>query len=150
MSAELCELYHEMIIDHNNYPRNHYSLIEATSIAHGFNRLCGDKLTIYLKVKDDILQDISFIGNGCAISQASASLMTEAVKGKPLAEVLEFFNNFHNMLTNNNFAQHANSNAKLNIFAGVRSYPARVKCATLAWHTLKAALKQESKVISTE
>lgn len=149
MSQELRELYQEIIIDHNRNPRNHHAMEDASSQANGFNPLCGDKLTVYLKTEGDRVTDISFVGCGCAISQASASLMTDTLKGKTIQEVRETFERFHTMLT-------ADTNEplptldKLTVLAGVRAYPARVKCATLAWHTLDAALKKEPVVVSTE
>lgn len=146
---ELRELYQEIIIDHNRSPRNHHAMDDATSQANGFNPLCGDKLTVYLKLKDNLVTDISFVGCGCAISQASASLMTDAMKGKTVAEAHELFERFHKMLTCD-VDEPLPALDKLNVLAGVRAYPARVKCATLAWHTLEAALKKEAVVVSTE
>ena len=149
MTMELRELYQEIIIDHNRNPRNHHPMADATMQANGFNRLCGDKLTIYLKVKDHVVVDLSFIGCGCAISQASASLMTEALHGKTVQEAHELFERFHTMLTRDE-EDELGSLDKLTVLAGVKAYPARVKCATLAWHTFEAALKKEAAVVSTE
>jgi len=146
---ELRELYQEIIIDHNRDPHNHREMAEATSQARGFNPLCGDKLTVYLQVADGIVQDISFVGCGCAISQASASLMTDALQGKTLLQAHELFERFHTMLTTDEEVP-ALSLDKLTVLAGVRAFPARVKCATLAWHTLDAALKKEEGTVSTE
>lgn len=148
MNTELRELYQEIIIDHNRNPRNHYVMDDATSQANGFNPLCGDKLTVYLKVKDGIIKDVSFLGTGCAISQASASLMTDALIGKRMDEAHDLFHRFHHMLTRDDADSMFMD--KLAVLAGVKEFPARVKCATLAWHTLEAALNKESIVVSTE
>ncbi|MCC5792836.1 MAG: SUF system NifU family Fe-S cluster assembly protein [Legionellaceae bacterium] len=148
MSLDLRELYQEIIIDHNRNPRNHYSMADASAQANGFNPLCGDKLTVYLKVQQDIVEAVSFVGCGCAISQASASLMTEALQGKTLQEAHDLFHSFHQLLTSDS-AEPAGLN-KLTVLVGVRAFPARVKCATLAWHTLEAALKQDAHPVSTE
>lgn len=139
---DLRELYQEIIIDHNQNPRNHRLMDQCTCYAKGFNPLCGDKLTVYLQIKDNIIQDISFVGCGCAISQASASLMTEALRGKSVTDAHDLFTRFHTMVTSNE--EPPQSLDKLMVLAGVRMFPARVKCATLAWHTLECALKQES------
>lgn len=149
MNTQLRELYQEIILDHNNCPRNHYVMVEATSRAYGFNPLCGDKLTVYVQVQENVIRELSFIGQGCAISQASASLMTEALKGKTLEEAQELFFRFHHMLTLDE-EEKEGSMDKLAVLAGVRAFPVRVKCATLAWHTLQAALKKEIQVVKTE
>lgn len=149
MSMELRELYQEIIIDHNRNPRNHHAMPDATTQANGFNPLCGDKLTVYLKLEDEVVVDISFIGCGCAISQASASLMTEALVGKTVDEAHQLFERFHGMLTKDDGDQLLSLD-KLAVLAGVRAYPARVKCATLAWHTLEAALAKSVATVSTE
>lgn len=146
---DLRELYQEIIIDHNKNPRNHRVMEYPTSQSRGFNPLCGDKLTLYLHVEHDHIRDISFMGCGCAISQASASLMTEAIKGKTLDEAEQMFERFHDMLTKEEDASLQGLD-KLAVLAGVKAYPARVKCATLAWHTLHAALKKEHTTVSTE
>ena len=146
---DLRELYQEIIIDHNRNPRNHHPMDDATTQARGFNPLCGDKLTVYVKVEQDRIKDLSFVGCGCAISQASASLMTDAIQGKTTEEAHELFEHFHAMITNDDDT-HLQSLNKLAVLAGVRAYPARVKCATLAWHTLEAALKKETALVSTE
>lgn len=150
MTMELRELYQEIIIDHNRNPRNHHAMADATTQANGFNPLCGDKLTVYLKIEGSDIKDLSFVGCGCAISQASASLMTEALEGKTVQEAHELFERFHTMLTREDDEQQLLSLDKLTVLAGVRAYPARVKCATLAWHTLEAALKKEAVTVSTE
>lgn len=146
---DLRELYQEIIIDHNRNPRNHHVMADAHVQAKGYNPVCGDKLTVYLKLDHESIQDISFLGCGCAISQASASLMTEALTGKTVPEAHQLFEQFHAMLT-----QEDDSNMphleKLKVLAGVRDFPARVKCATLAWHTLEAALKKNVATVSTE
>lgn len=149
MSMELRELYQEIIIDHNRNPRNHHVMDDATTQANGFNPLCGDKLTVYVKLEQGLVSDLSFVGCGCAISQASASLMTDALKGKTIEEAHQLFERFHTMLTTDDQEQWLSLD-KLAVLAGVRAYPARVKCATLAWHTLEAALKKESSVVTTE
>lgn len=145
--GNLRELYQEMILDHQKNPRHHHALSQPTSQANGFNRLCGDRLTVYLKIKDQVIQDISFVGCGCAISQASASLMTEALHGLQVPEAQHVFEDFHAMLTHNEAQPVA---GKLSVLSGVRLFPARVKCATLAWHTMIAALKNESTTVVTE
>lgn len=149
MNAELRELYQEIIIDHNRNPRHHYAMKDATNQANGFNPLCGDKLTVYIKIEGNLLTELSFLGCGCAISQASASLMTDSLKGKTVKEAHELFHHFHHMLTQNEEGQTRDMD-KLTVLAGVKAYPARVKCATLAWHTLEAALNKDSNVVKTE
>jgi len=146
---DLRELYQEIIIDHNRNPRNHRVMEGATSEARGFNPLCGDKLTVYLQISHDVIQDISFMGCGCAISQASASLMTDALQGKTVIEAHKLFESFHHMVTSDD-DKPSLSVDKLTVLAGVRSFPARVKCATLAWHTLESALKKEHVTVTTE
>ncbi len=148
---ELLELYQEMIIDHSKRPRNFRALAEASRDAQGYNPLCGDKVTVYLKLEGDVVRDLSFQGSGCAISTASASLMTEALKGKTLAEVEALFESFHRLVAGNGqVAPEGPELGKLEVLSGVREYPTRVKCATLAWHTLRAALKGKEEVVSTE
>jgi len=132
------DLYQEIIIDHSKRPRNHHTMDDATCKADGYNPLCGDKLKLFLKVEGDVVRDVSFIGAGCAISTASASLMTESLKGKTRGEALALLDKFHELLTTD--AEISQDLGKLVVFSGVREYPARVKCATLAWHTLKSAL----------
>lgn len=149
---ELRELYQEVIVDHNRNPRNFYKLSNATCHADGFNPLCGDRLTLYLLLENDIIAKASFEGAGCAISTASASLMTEQLLGKTLAEAELLFKNFHLAITQETIENHRLENLpdKLKVLLGVRDYPARVKCATLAWHTLHAALTHQQKPVSTE
>jgi nitrogen fixation protein NifU and related proteins len=147
--SDLRELYQEVIFDHYRKPRNFHPLEGANHHAHGHNPLCGDQVTVYLKTENGIIADLSFEGSGCAISTASASLMTDALKGKKLAEVEQLFNQFHQMVTEDDGKQHPEL-GKLEVLAGVREFPARVKCATLAWHTLLAALKDQQQPITTE
>jgi nitrogen fixation protein NifU and related proteins len=132
------DLYQEVILDHSKRPRNCHPMEDANRKAEGYNPLCGDKLKLFLKVENDVVADASFIGCGCAISTASASLMTETLKGKSRDEALKMLEKFHELLTTDTPASH--DLGKLVVFCGVRDYPARVKCATLAWHTLKSAL----------
>ncbi len=146
---DLRELYQEVIIDHNRNPRNHHTMDDATNRANGFNPLCGDKLTVYIRLDHNVVQDISFVGCGCAISQASASLMTDALQGKTVSAAHELFEQFHRMLTQDAPIPLLNVD-KLTVLAGVRAFPARVKCATLAWHTMEAALKQDMDTVVTE
>jgi nitrogen fixation NifU-like protein len=146
---DLRDLYQEVILDHYKKPRNCSELEDATSFAKGHNPLCGDRFNVFLRIEDGMVRDISFQGAGCAISTASASMMTEAVKGKPLAEVKELFERFHAMVTSKEKVENPDL-GKLESLGGVREIPIRVKCATLAWHTLQAAIEQDSKDISTE
>lgn len=142
--SELSDLYQEVILDHNKKPRNFHKLENANRTAEGFNPLCGDQLNVYLQIEDEQVKDVSFEGSGCAISKASASMMTQAVKGKTKDEVEILFNEFHRMAMGElNEESEENHLGKLKIFAGVRDYPARVKCATLSWHTMHAALEGE-------
>ncbi|MGB3290715.1 MAG: SUF system NifU family Fe-S cluster assembly protein [Burkholderiaceae bacterium] len=144
----LRELYQEVIFDHNRHPRNFHAMADANHTADGHNPLCGDQLTVYAKVKDGVVQEASFVGHGCAISTASASLMTEAVKGQSVAEVEALFRDMHAMLTE---AQPEDRDfGKLEVLSGVREFPARVKCATLAWHTLHNAITQARDTARTE
>ncbi|HUI80285.1 MAG TPA: SUF system NifU family Fe-S cluster assembly protein [Bryobacteraceae bacterium] len=142
------DLYQETILDHSKRPRNHHPMDDANRRAEGYNPLCGDKLKLYLKMDGDIVQDASFEGAGCAISTASASLMTESLKGKTREEALKLLDKFHELLTTDTPA--SRDLGKLVVFCGVRDYPARVKCATLAWHTLKSALNNSSDPVTTE
>ena len=143
------DLYQEIILDHSKRPRNCHPMDDANRKAEGYNPLCGDKLKLYLKVENDIVTDASFVGSGCAISTASASLMTESLKGKTRAEALKVMEKFHDLLTTDSPV--TQELGKLVVFCGVRDYPARVKCATLAWHTLKSALNNATEEpVSTE
>ena len=141
--SELRELYQTTILDHNKQPRNFRTVVPKTHEADGYNPLCGDRVTIQLSVSDDgIIQDVGFQGSGCAISTASASLMTEAVKGRPLGAVQELFDRFHRLVTVGPPEDpDVEEVGKLRVFAGVREFPMRVKCATLAWHTLRSAME---------
>ena len=132
------DLYQETILDHSKRPRNCHPMPDANRKAEGYNPLCGDELKLFLKVENDIVQDVSFMGSGCAISTASASLMTESLKGKTREEALKLLERFHDLLTTDTPV--TKELGKLVVFCGVRDYPTRVKCATLAWHTLKSAL----------
>ena len=150
MFDDLRDLYQEVIFDHNRNPRNFRVMADANRQVEGFNPLCGDRLTLYLKIADQVIADASFQGSGCAISTASVSLMTEIIKGKTEAEADALFQQFHQITTGKSEAVQLEAIGKLAVLAGLREYPARVKCATLAWHTLDAALKNEAKSISTE
>ena len=146
--ADLSDLYQEVILDHNRRPRNFHALADASHTAEGYNPLCGDRLTLYLKLDAGVVTDVAFEGAGCAISKASASLMTDAVKGRTVAEARALFERFHRMVTTPP-EQPVEDMGKLSVLAGVREFPVRVKCASLAWHTLKAAMANEKR-ISTE
>ena len=150
MSADLRELYQEVILDHGRRPRNFRKLDDGARKAEGYNPLCGDKVTIYATVQNGVIQDAAFQGSGCAISTAAASVMTELVKGKSRAQADQLFRSFHALVTGNAPAAPTADLGKLAVFAGVREFPTRVKCATLAWHTLQAALKGEHDTVSTE
>ncbi len=148
--SELTELYQQVILDHNKKPRNFRKLPSANHTAEGYNPLCGDQLTVYLRLQDDAVQEISFEGSGCAISKAAASMMTQAIKGKTREEAEVLFDEFHRMVKGELEAETTpNHLGNLKIFEGVRDFPVRVKCATLSWHTLHAALNDEGR-ISTE
>ena len=145
--SELSELYQQVILDHNKKPRNFKKLEDAEFSAEGYNPLCGDQLTVYLNLDDGVVRDISFEGSGCAISKAAASMMTQAVKQKSKAEAEQLFQEFHSMVTGELDEEvEENHLGNLKIFAGVRDFPVRVKCATLAWHTLHAALNKQNQV----
>lgn len=150
--SELMDLYQEVILDHNKRPRNFGRLAEAAHHAHGNNPLCGDRLEIFLTIADDRVVEIAFEGAGCAISTASASIMTEIIKGKTLAEVQTIFESFHELLTGDPSipADAPPELGKLAVFSGVRKFPVRVKCATLCWHTLQAALQEGAADVTTE
>ncbi len=150
MFEDLRDLYQEVIFDHNRNPRNFRVMEDADRKVEGFNPLCGDRLTLYLKMDGNKITDASFQGSGCAISTASVSLMTEIIKDKTETEAEALFKTFHEMTTGKDEDIQLEAVGKLAVLAGVREYPARVKCATLAWHTLDAALKNESQSISTE
>ena len=147
--ADLRELYQEVILEHSKAPRNYRELARANRHAEGYNPLCGDHFTVYLDIEADSIRDISFQGSGCAISKASASMMTQTLKGKTRADAERLFQQFHKLVTG-----HANGDqpdlGKLAVFSGVSEFPVRVKCATLPWHTLQAALEGKQDAVSTE
>jgi nitrogen fixation NifU-like protein len=147
--SELRELYQEVILEHSKRPRNYRVLESANHKAEGFNPLCGDHYTIYVDVKDGSIQDISFQGTGCAISRASASMMTQSLKGKTTAEAENIFTSFHDLVTGHDTSR-GEDLGKLAVFAGVSEFPVRVKCASLAWHALRAALQGKEQAVSTE
>jgi nitrogen fixation NifU-like protein len=148
---DLRELYQQVILDHNKNPKNFGKLEPANRAAEGYNPLCGDHIDLYLQVEDDVIKDISFEGAGCAISKASASVMTTVLKGKSIAEAGQLFKKFQQLITSEPGAEpDLKEIGKLAIFCGVREFPLRVKCAGLAWHTMIAALKNEHKTVSTE
>lgn len=149
--SKLNNLYQEVILDHNRNPKNFKKLDDANRKVKGYNPLCGDHYTIYVKIEDDIIKDITFQGAGCAISKASASVMSTVVKGKTKKEVEKIFDIFHKLVTTGlESVDKSDSLGKLEVFAGVSGFPARVKCAILAWHALKAALESEDEIVSTE
>ena len=151
MNSELRELYQDVIIDHSKRPRNFRVLADATGTAEGYNPLCGDHLTVYLKFAGGVIEDIAFQGDGCAISKASASLMTTALKGKNEKEALALFGHVHTLLTDGpNGAVRLDDVGKLAVLSGVWEFPARVKCASLAWHTLRSALEGKNEPVSKE
>jgi nitrogen fixation NifU-like protein len=148
---DLRELYQEVILDHNKRPRNFRVPDPVNRKAEGYNPLCGDKITVFLYVEGETIKDLGFQGTGCAISKASASMMTDALKGKTLAEANAFFEQFHAMVTAPATSEvKTDALGKLAVLSGVREYPMRVKCASLAWHTLRAAMQAEQAVVSTE
>ena len=149
--SDLRELYQEVLLDHAKKPRNFHTMPDSVRAADGHNPLCGDRLRVFVKVENGVIQDLSFTGSGCAISTASASMMTEALKGKSLSEAQALFNSFHDLLTTGNHADRDEELlGKLAVFGGVREFPVRVKCATLAWHTLQAALQGSAEPVKTE
>lgn len=149
--GDLRDLYQEVILEHSKTPRNYRQLASANHKAEGFNPLCGDHFTVYLDVEGDSIRDITFQGSGCAISKASASMMTQSLKGKTTADAEKLFDDFHKLVTGEAKKNgDAKEMGKLAVFSGVAEYPARVKCATLAWHTLHAALEGKQDAVSTE
>jgi nitrogen fixation NifU-like protein len=149
--ADLDDLYQEVILDHNKSPRNFRPMAEANRKAEGYNPLCGDHVTVYVRLEDGLIKDISFEGSGCAISKASASLMTAELKGKSEADAHQIFDNVHKMLTGDADREAAAEKVgKLTILSGVCKFPARVKCASLAWHTVNAALSGQERPATTE
>jgi nitrogen fixation protein NifU and related proteins len=150
--GELRDLYQEVILDHSKRPRNFGELAGANRRAEGYNPLCGDRETVYVRLEDDVLKEVGFRGSGCAISTASASMMTESLKGKTREEAEALFERFHDLITGANGGTGTSGAdlGKLTVFSGVREFPIRVKCATLPWHTMRAALAGEDRTVSTE
>ncbi len=148
--SDLDELYQQIIVEHNRSPRNFKRIDDATRTADGDNPLCGDRITLYVKLDGDVISDIGFQGKGCAISRSSASLMTGAVKGKTVAEAEQLFRVFREMVAGEHAMADPRSLGKLAAFAGVRQFPSRVKCANLAWHTLHAAIAGAAESVTTE
>src|SRR5262249_32273019 len=149
--SDLRELYQQVILDHHKKPRNFRALPEPSRHVEGYNPLCGDKVTVYVKLEGDVVKDVAFQGTGCAISTASASLMTESLKGKTRGEAEAMFREFHDLITGKPDEADAEERlGKLAVFAGVREFPVRVKCASLPWHTFHAAVEGEEKTVSTE
>jgi nitrogen fixation protein NifU and related proteins len=147
--SELSDLYQEVILDHSRKPHNYHVMADATGQAEGYNPLCGDQVTVFLKVKGEIIEDVSFQGSGCAISKSSASVMTDIIRGKSKAEAQVLFEKFHHLVTHTD-APALEETDKLAVFSGVSEFPTRVKCAILAWHTLRSALDQKNAKVSTE
>jgi nitrogen fixation NifU-like protein len=148
--SELRDLYQDVILEHSKAPRNYRELPAANHKAEGFNPLCGDRFTIYVTTEGDAIRDITFQGSGCAISKASASMMTQSLKGKNKAEAAKIFERFHKLVTGQESSNGEAELGKLTVFSGVSEFPVRVKCATLAWHTLQAALDDKQEAVSTE
>ncbi|MDX2029873.1 MAG: SUF system NifU family Fe-S cluster assembly protein [Blastocatellia bacterium] len=149
--SDISELYQQVILDHNKKPRNFKALDHASRTQEGYNPLCGDQLTLYLEMDGDVIKDVGFQGQGCAISKASASMMTTAIKGKTKEEAEQLFSEFHRMVKGDlDPTAEEHHLGRLTILAGVRDFPARVKCASLSWHTLHAALEGQDDPVSTE
>lgn len=148
--SDLRELYQQVILDHNRNPRNFKELPDATRKVEGFNPLCGDHYTVFLNLDGDVIRDVAFTGSGCAISKASASVMSSTVKGKSTEEANQLFETFHSLVTGDTSTVDTGELGRLAAFSGVSEFPARVKCATLAWHTLRTALEGEQETITTE
>jgi len=147
---DLRELYQDVILEHSKAPRNYHELKTANHKAEGYNPLCGDRLTVYVDLQDDAIRDIGFQGSGCAISKASASMMTQILKGKNRADAEKLFDRFHRLVTGQPMNGNQYELGKLTVFSGVSEFPVRVKCATLPWHTLRAALEGNEEPVSTE
>ncbi len=142
--SDLVDLYQEMVLDHNNRPRNFHKLEDASNTADGYNPLCGDQISIYLKVEDGVIEDVGFQGVGCAISKSSASMMTQSIKGKTVKEAEALFQDFHTMVTREPGAEYDSSSlGELEVLSGVCAFPTRIKCASLAWHTMTASLSNK-------
>ncbi len=151
MTSDLRDLYQEVILDHSKHPQNFREPADANRTAEGYNPLCGDQVKVYAKVEDNVIADLAFQGSGCAISKASASMMTTSLKGKTIVEAERIFEQFHHMVTGENGDRADTSKlGKLAVFSGVCEFPSRVKCASLAWHALRSALQGERKSVSTE
>ncbi len=148
--SDLQDLYQELIVDHNRHPRNRRKIENADRQASGYNPLCGDRVTVYVTLDGDVIKDVAFEGKGCAISTASASLMTETLKGKTLAQAASLFRCFHDLVTGEHDCCEDVPLGKLEVFSGVSKYPARVKCASLVWHAVKSALDGKADTVSTE
>jgi nitrogen fixation NifU-like protein len=148
--SELRELYQQVILDHNRNPRNFKELADANRKVDGYNPLCGDHYTLFLRLDGDTIRDVSFTGNGCAISKASASVMSSSVKGKNKAEAEKMFDTFHKLVMGEDAGLSEAELGRLAAFSGVSEFPARVKCATLAWHTLRTALESDKDSVTTE
>lgn len=148
--SELQDLYQELIVDHNRHPRNRRKIENADRHAAGYNPLCGDRVTVYVTLDGNVIKDVAFEGKGCAISTASASLMTETLKGKTLAEAESLYRCFHDLVTGAEAGLEDVDLGKLQVFSGVSKYPARVKCASLVWHAVKSALDNKAETVSTE
>lgn len=148
--SDLRELYQQVILDHNKNPRNFHEMPNATRHVEGYNPLCGDHYTVFVRVDGDTIDEVSFTGNGCAISKASASVMSSTVKGKSKEETERLFDTFHRLVTGDSSGLSAADLGRLAAFSGVSEFPARVKCATLAWHTLKSALEGNEEKVTTE
>ncbi|HEV7768929.1 MAG TPA: SUF system NifU family Fe-S cluster assembly protein [Thermoanaerobaculia bacterium] len=148
--SDLRELYQQVILDHNKNPRNFHDMPDATNRVDGYNPLCGDHYTVFLKTEGETIREVSFTGSGCAISKASASVMSSTVKGKSKDEADHLFETFHRLVTGDQSGLSAADLGRLAAFSGVSEFPARVKCATLAWHTLRSALEGNDEKVSTE
>ena len=148
--SDLSELYQEILLEHNSKPRNFRKLEQATQSAEGYNPLCGDKITLYLSLEDGIIADVAFQGSGCAISRASASMLTQSIKGQTVETAQEIFEAFHQMLTEPDAELDYEVLGDLETLSGVVAFPTRIKCAVLAWHTMQAALDGQSEAVSTE
>ncbi len=148
--AGLSDLYQEILLEHNSKPRNFRKVEEANQTSEGYNPLCGDQITLYLKVVDGVIDDVGFQGTGCAISRASASMMTQSIKGQSLERAQEIFDAFHHMITEPDGELDLDTLGDLETLSGISEYPTRIKCAVLAWHTMKAALTGDNEGITTE
>ena len=148
--SDLSELYQEILLEHNSKPRNFRKLEQATQSAEGYNPLCGDRITLYLKLENGVIADVAFQGSGCAISRASASMLTQSIKGQTVAKAQEIFEAFHQMLTEPGAELDYDVLGDLETLSGVVAFPTRIKCAVLAWHTMQAALDGQSEAVSTE